>query len=194
MKPLDGYIFVSVKQKLSDTIKYGTLELYIDPAFKPEFHSPVTGIVEGVHDGIDDNIKVGRRIYFDYKSVGPDEQEFMVNGKVVYIIPVYFLLCVIVDGEVKMLGDRVFCNSIEVEGSEESECEGIIRKSATGIIEAINLKHDLEKAKVAFIGENDLGISNGDVIYYEKASDDEYEIEGKKYFVMRQENLELKEV
>ena len=69
-----------------------------------------------------------------------------------------------------------------------------IKKSKSGIIMEMNVKHNPHKAILRHIGNPLRGhkkpdVAIGDLIYYEKDADFENTIEGREYLCMRQDNL-----
>lgn len=201
-EPIRGYVLVDVDSPYRER-KYGSLILLVDPAFHPGENATYWGTAVsvpkkmGYFKGIDPIVEPGDKIYFDYKSINPEYYQNIVEheGRDYYRVPYDYIFCVIRNGCITMVGDRVFCEAVYDADVEKIVYEGgetMGRKTASGLIKEINIEHNTKKAMIAHIGETDLDVAPGDVVHYEIDADDEYEIEGEKYFVMKQENLLVK--
>jgi co-chaperonin GroES (HSP10) len=206
------FILVKVKMEIADTIKYKTLELYVDGDFDPTQHVALSGEVVGVPRAlrrwagkIDPIVKVGDLAYWDYRGINIDDDSRSVRAgeDIYYRIPYNFIQCVVRDGLVTVMNGRAFCQAIFDEDVVEIEGVGdeLVKAKMTesGIITEINVKHNLRKATLAMLGlpvggDFTLNAEIGDTVFYHPYADDEYTIEGEKYFVINQEDLLAKEL
>ena len=48
MRAIRGKVLIEIEKKMEDTVKYGNMELMIDPMFKPEHNARIYGTVIGI--------------------------------------------------------------------------------------------------------------------------------------------------
>jgi co-chaperonin GroES (HSP10) len=144
-------------------------------------------------------VQEGDVVYFHFNSIVPDTRvQFDLLEKPLYLVNMEGIFVIVRDGKIIMNGDRILCEPLFDEDVVEED--GVkVRKTKSGIITEINVKHDLKKARLAHIGEGFIGkkpvnANVGDVVYYDVDADFENEIEGKKYFCMVQEDLLMKQI
>jgi co-chaperonin GroES (HSP10) len=147
---------------------------------------------------IQERIEVGDTIYFHFNAIDAESRmELDVQQKPFYTIHYSSIFCFVRNGVITMVGSRVlaepvFDDDVVVEGGIR------VKKTKTGIITEINVKHNIKKARLVNIGNPLRGqklpdVGPGEIIYYAKDADFENEIEGKLYFIMYQEDLLMKE-
>jgi co-chaperonin GroES (HSP10) len=148
---------------------------------------------------IKDIILVGDIIYTHFNSILPDTKiELKIAEKPYYLVNMEQIFAIVRDGQIRMYGGRVLAEPIF--DSDIDDLGGLkVRKTQAGIISELNVKHNFKKATLTHIGnplegERKTDVAAGDVIFYEKDSDFENEIEGKNYFCMMQEDIQMKEV
>lgn len=147
---------------------------------------------------IQESVQVGDLLYFHFNSILPDNRvELNLEDKPYYLINMENIFCIIRNGEFIMYGGRILAEPVYDDDVED--VGGMkVRKTKSGIISQINVKHNLKKAKLSHIGlplksQRPVNASPGDLIYYDTDADFENEIEGKVYFCMIQEDLLMKE-
>lgn len=137
-------------------------------------------------------VEVGDKVHVHFNAINGDSAMTVKHGDTtLYLIPYSMIFCAVRNGKIIMIGGRVLCEAI-YESDEVKDGKRVATTKRKGII--IPNKHSLFKARLSHIGTPCVGdptlpCKSGDVVYYEVDSDFENEIEGKKYFVMRQENL-----
>lgn len=209
MQPLYDNLLVKVASETNDKMKVGSLELFIPQGrfLTNQDGAPVQAQTKGVVVQIPLGLyecahimpeaKVGDTVYFHYNSISKDSLAISGYGEdIVYRIPYSMIFCVVREGCIIPIGSRVFCEPYYDKDVKEIEHEGVTMKvrEKNGIIIETNASHDLTKAKLAHIGSPNVGAkklacSSGDIVWYEKDADFPNEIEGKKLFVMKQEDL-----
>lgn len=217
LQPIYDNVLIRVESEVNDRLQSG---IYIpDGAYDPDKVKPehvghsrskrtsgtVVALPMAMYEfrNIPSEIKVNDTAYFHYNAIGDLSRILLeYSKKPDHVIPYTMIFCVVRDGEIIPIGGRVLCEKVYDGDVEEIETEGgkkiTALKSKSGIIMDINVKHSPYKARVTHIGTPVLGapmlhVKPGDIVYYEKDSDFVNEIEGKEYFVMKQENLLMKE-
>lgn len=148
---------------------------------------------------IQERIEVGDIIYFHFNSIDEHSRmEVDVLEKPLYTVSYTSIFCYIRDGKLTPVGSRVLAKPMYDDDVVLED--GIrVRKTKSGIITELNVKHNLRKAKLAKIGkpldgDKELPVEEGDTIYYAHDADFENEIEGETYFVFLQEDILMKEI
>jgi co-chaperonin GroES (HSP10) len=141
----------------------------------------------------------GDIIYFHFNAILPDNKiDLNIYEKPLYLIGMDHIFVMVRNGDVIMFGSRILAEPLY--DDDVVEDGGIrVRKTKSGIISEINVKHNLKKARLSHIGnplknEVKTDAAPGDVIFYDKDADFENEVEGKNYFCMMQEDILMKEV
>lgn len=200
-QPIYNNVLVQVDSEKKTTIKHGALELVAagtdyneDLSVYAQTLGRCVNVPRGASDGIfrqiEQEVRVGDEVVLHYNSID-ENQSFEHEGETLYLVPYDYIFAVIRDGEIVMIGGRVLCLPI-YEGVEEDGM--VVKKTESGIITDINVKHDLKKAILSHIGTplkncKTLPVNTGDLVWYDKDADFENTIMGKKYFVMTQEDL-----
>jgi co-chaperonin GroES (HSP10) len=196
-------VIVEVGTAIDDTVTFGKLTIHIDPLFNPTHYARIYGRVIAVPDRqpvtehgvpIDDYVKTGDLIYFHYLTTN-DEANCIYGNY--YKVPYYWIFCAIRDGNIHPVGSWTLLekyveeefNTVEVGGQK---MEATV--SASGLVTGVFKKPSQKYATVVHIGqplrgEPDLGIKKGDKVVLEKNSNFENEIEGKKYYTVKQEYI-----
>jgi co-chaperonin GroES (HSP10) len=217
-------VLVKVDWEIKREMQYGSLKLAINPiegkqndSYDPTGHRQTCGVVVSTPLGYDDHflisrihkdLVVGDKVYFHYNSIDEDTR-IEIDGDTLYYVPYDMIFCAIRDGEPYMIGGRVLCEPYYDKDLVEIEHLGTkirAKISPSGLVTTVTGwnpdsedGHNLSKAVLAYIGkpligDNELPVKKGDVVYYLKNADFENYIEGKKYFVMMQEDLIMKEL
>ena len=199
-QPPYNNILVKVESMNKETIKHGSLELKtagIDYNEDLRVYAQTKGYCVNVPRGmkggffpyIAQEIKIGDEVVLHFNSI--NEHMCVDEEQQLYLVPYDYIFSVIRDGEIVMIGGRVLCEPI----TDAVEEDGMkVKKTESGIIQEINVKHDLKKATLTHIGtpmldRPVLDVKAGDTVWYPKDADFENVINGKTYFVMIQEDL-----
>ena len=68
MRALKNKVLIEIEKKMEDTVTYGSMELHIDPMFKPQHNARIYGTVVGVSDE-EEELSLGDKVYFHYLVV-----------------------------------------------------------------------------------------------------------------------------
>lgn len=163
----------------------------------------VVAVPRGISDHyylkmVQDSPQVGDTLYFHFNAILPDRRiDLDLYSKPLYLIGMDNIFAMVRNGDVIMFGSRILTEPVYDDDVEYDH--GIrVRKTKSGIISEINVRHNLKKARLTHIGnplknEKQPDIAIGDVIFYDKDADFENEVEGKNYFCMMQEDILMKE-
>jgi co-chaperonin GroES (HSP10) len=180
---------------------YDGSEITLVPEWKPNEHRKIKGIVvetpvhlTGQNRGIKPKVKKGDLVYFHYNTL-TEARELKVDGESVYMLEYHRIFCRVKDGKIEMVGSWVLVEGVDKDIQEfdagglsvrgKQTRSGLVlvedgQVAHTGIIAAIAEPND---------GEPALDVQPGDKVIFEKNSEFENEIEGKKYFLMHQDDL-----
>lgn len=147
---------------------------------------------------VQDTVEVGDLLYFHFNAITPDSRvDLKILDKPYYLVCMEHIFAIVRNGQILMYGGRVLAEPIYDEDIQD--LGGLkVKKTASGVIKELNVGHNLKKARLTHIGnpltdQPKTKVSPGDIIYYEQDADFENEIEGKKYFCMIQEDIQMKE-
>lgn len=203
MKPIKDHVWVDYPKTYKDEIQHGNLVIWKDTSYKPEWNviqhgivvQPSLGISMIENTGIIDHTQTGDKIYFNYAIPEAGDEFYEENGKRYMRVPLWAIYCSVRNGEIIPIGSHVLTKAI-YEEHEEVEVDGkLIRaRVKNGLVTGIDVTHDKRFTKIAYIGTplsgmDELFVQSGDVVMMESNCDNELEIEGEKYFVMKQENI-----
>lgn len=196
-------VIVEVGAALDDTVTFGTLTINIDPEFNPTHHARIYGRVIAVPTSkpvtehgvpIQEKVKVNDIIYFHYLTT-TDETNCIYGNY--YKVPYYWIFCSVRDSVIQPVGGWTLLekyveekyDTVEVEGKR---MEAVVSKS--GLVTGLFKKPSQKYATVCYIGKPTgdsipLDITKGDKVILEKNSNFENEIEGKKYYTVKQEYI-----
>jgi co-chaperonin GroES (HSP10) len=145
----------------------------------------------------DINLKKGDKVYFHYLTLTDDQFiDRLEDGSSLYYVYPENIYCSINDGKINPVMGTVFIEPYfgdDVVDVEYDKQTIKARVTESDIVSEIvkNPKH--LQGKVSVIGEpegfDDSGVREGDIIFYTLNSDFENDIEGNKYYIMRQWDL-----
>lgn len=144
---------------------------------------------------VQDKVEIGDLVYLHFNAITPDNRIDL--EKPYFLVCMENIFCIVRNGEIIMYAGRVLAEPIFDE--DVQDLGGLkVKKTDAGVIKELNVTHNFKKAKLAHIGNplapaKKTNVSPGDIIYYEQDADFENEIEGKKYFCMVQEDIQMKE-
>lgn len=181
--------------------EHGSLKLYVDPLFNKGQAKIKSAIVAAIPSAMHEwsrikpDVEVGDKVYFHYNALR--EESAIPDSDHLWFIEYQDVFCTVRNGNIIPIGSRVLVEALYDPNVTEVEIDGITVKAtltASGIVDQINVKHDLKKGKLAFIGEplrgdKYLDVKSGDTIYFTKDADFRNTIEGKDYFIMYQDDI-----
>jgi co-chaperonin GroES (HSP10) len=206
MKQIKDHVWVVYPKTYQEEAKQGDLILWKDVSYKPEWnviqHGKViqtslgSSMIE--NRGIIDETQIEDTIYFNY-AIPEAGDEFYTEDDVRYMrVPLWAIYCSIRKGRIIPIGSHVLTKPIYDE-HEEIEIEGkkIKAKIQNGLVVSTKVEHDKRFTKIAYIGTpleggEFLGLNSGDIVMMDTHCDNEIEIEGEKFFIMKQENILMK--
>lgn len=189
----------------------GTLQLYVDPLFKPGACRVTTGLVVSAPRSMPDWAKIvpevqsGDTVYFHYNSL--DDEALVPDSDGIYEILYDMVFAYVRGGEIHPIAGKVLMQAVPEPSVEFISVNGQdlqVKKTPSGIIRQISVVDDLHKhgtlarsyskgrithIATPLIGEPLPDVKIGDVVYYALHADFEITIEGADYFVMDQELL-----
>ena len=190
MKGNRDIVIVEIDRTHETLVDCGGVELQIDVDFNQTGHARIYGIVRGLpvlssKPEYEDVLDIGDTVYFHYNVV--EDSHILENLYGVSIDRIF----AVEKGECKCLhavGDWVLLKP-HSEYGEYSIVDGKmveLRKKGDLVI-GIGEKQSAQMARVAYIADNDLGISAGMLVSVEPSFEFENTIAGEKYFCLRQE-------
>lgn len=148
---------------------------------------------------VQDTVAVNDIAYFHFNAIVADSKiELKIEDKPCYLVDMDQIFCLVREGCIIMYGGRVLAEPIYDEDVVLVN-NMLVRKTRSGIISEINVKHNLKKARLKHIGnplknQTKPDVVPGDTIYYEEDADFENIIEGENLFCMIQDDIQLKEI
>lgn len=210
VRPILDHVLVEVESEWREEIK--TKSGVIGVTFENEVERGLGAIRTGkviatprglskIHSvaAIQERIEEGDIVYFHFNAIDAESRmELDVQKKPFYTVHYSSIFCFVRNGVITMVGSRVlaepvFDDDVVVDGGIR------VKKTKSGIITEINVRHNLKKARLSYMGmplrgQKPPDVMPGEIIYYAQDADFENEIEGKMYFVMFQEDLLMKEI
>lgn len=196
-RPLGQFMYIELEKETENThvLSDGT-ELWLDTEIDTYWHARQHGIIKyptlnprkQFDDGID--LQPGEKVYFHHfvidekisKLISRSSNVSLTEEKVyqAYIDQVY---CVIRDEKIVMLQDYVFVEPVYEDDSEHVTSSGIYLKPEKEVLKEKGIVRHINKFS------EDLGIKVGQKVIFQKSCDYEMEVEGKKYYRMKNENI-----
>jgi len=187
--PVGNEIYISLEKETNDTITVNGQELFLDTAFERMWHARQWGEVryfprrynKESEDGI--QLVKGDKIYCHHFLID-NRQPQDVMGELLYFVNYEMCFCVVRDGEIHMLNQYILVTPILESEDKYMTKSGIMIKP-----EAENIERIGKVVKTNATSE-DYGVRKGAVVTFLNDADYEMEIEGKKYWVMRNREIE----
>jgi len=196
---LRDFIFVKVDKKYRDEIitKSG-VKLYVDTTYRPEWHVTMKGEVVAIPEkltdqyfemkGIVPEVEVGDIAYFNYLVVDT-VNEVKVGDQVFYKVDYPSIFAYMRNGELNMVGSWVFVRPY-IEQKEE-------KVGSLYLPEMLKSEERKDMGIIYKIGkplthEHDLGLKSGDKILFKRIAAFEIDVEGEKYYCMKQSRIMAK--
>jgi co-chaperonin GroES (HSP10) len=196
-------VIIEVGKALEDTVEFGKMQLHIDPLFNPTFNTRIFGTVIALPASIAKNdhgvdiepeLKVGDKVYFHYLGVNNESNNIYGNY---YKMPYYFIFCAIRDDNIIPVAGWTLCSPVVEQTFDQVEVNGkkidaII--SSSGLVTQLKKEASVEIARLKYIGkplrgEQELGVSKGDLIVLNKNSNFMNKIEKTDYYTVRQRDI-----
>lgn len=197
MKVPKDRVVVRVDSEYKEKLTHGNLELEVSETFAPfnknkhtfaQTKAEIIAICDKRSGGLPVDVKVGDIVYFHFNAINRDSRLDEMDDKIHHILYDH-LFCTVDEGQIRMINSRVLCEPLYEEGVED----GVRTKN--GLVVEVNVGHDPKRAVLRHIGNPlEVDAKPGDIVHYEKNADFENWIEGKKYFVMFQDDLIAVEV
>lgn len=205
MKCSKDFVLLRVDKKSENEIQIGGTTLFLydgklafnDGSYNPNDRVRIYGEVVSVPDRLGSDamdfschklqdcemeVKVGDKAYFYY--IAFNDENLLVHEDKMYLKVRYdSIICVVRNGDIKTIaGHCLITPKTKVESFLLYNVEKV--QSLTGVV---------DYAPSPYIGKS-IGFGAGDTIHFFENSEFENEIEGKKYYVMRQEYIIAKAV
>ena len=184
MRAIRGKVLIEIKKKMEDTVKYGNMELMIDPMFKPEHNARIYGTVIGISKN-EEELQIGDKDYFHYLVVSDSH----VYGNV-YSVLRERIFCYVRD-KIYPLGYWTLCLPFYDEKADIVEIDGkeveVIKQG--NIVTAVSRRPSAKRTRISKIGRNRLKLKNDDVVYCERGFEFENMIEGTNYYCVKQVDI-----
>ena len=190
MQMIGQRLAVKVEKKYQDTIEFSNgQKLYLDVTWKPEHHVTICGEVVALPnrkwckntagDYMKQELEMGDKIYFNYLTV--DKDNLITGERNVYLLDLEMVFCYVRGKSITAVSNHVLIEpkvnekkigSIYVQQPKRSEEEGYVR-------------HIGEPLK----GKDRVLVSAGDLVRFPERCSFLNVIEGKEFYVMKQEDL-----
>ena len=183
-------VVVKVEKKYNDTITFNNgQKLYLDVTYNPTHHVVICGEVMATPytdwcvrtdgESLKQELKIGDKIYFNYLTV--DNENKITDDDNCYMLDLEMVYCFVRNGKITATSNHVLVETLKQEerigsiwipNTGEKEDEGILRYIGTP-------KKNFERPDVV----------PGCRVKFEDTYAFENEIEGKKFYVMQQDDL-----
>ena len=178
-------VIVRIEKTHEDEMSHGKLTLELDPMFNPTNNVRIYGTVEGI--GRDEkDLKVGDKVYFHYLVV--DDSHIYDD---LYNVDLSRIFCVVRDEKITMCRDWALFKPVEEKAKDvqvgNHKIAGTLTQS--GLFKSATPKKSATRAKLCYIGQNDLMLQGGEVVYLLPKFEFENKIEGEVYYTCRQEYI-----
>lgn len=188
--------FVDYPRLHIEEVEVGGIVLLKDPAYKPEENLVLHGTVKYLPSGLnfefrqmEGKIQVGDKVYFKYLAAS-EHNMTSETGEKLLKVPVDMVFCYVRDGVIHPHAGHALSLAVFDEDVINIDVEGKNIKgkvSESGLVTEIGIMHDEKVTKIAYIDHE--WVSNGDTVIMDTYCDDVYEVEGKEYFIIHEENI-----
>lgn len=189
--PVGNEVYVDIEKETNNTINVGGEELFLDTDFNRFWHARQYGEVKYIprrfQKEAEDNIDLvkGDKIYVHHFLI--DESHTLeVYGEKLYWVPYGLCFCIVRDGELHMLNDYILAKPVLEPEENYKTSSGLFLKAEPEKLERI--------AKVVKTNHtsHEENLQEGDYVVFANDADYEMEIEGEKYYVMRNKECLLR--
>jgi len=187
--PVGNEVYLKIEKETNDTITVNGQELFLDTEFQRMWHARQWGEVryfprrfqKEEEDGIE--LQKGDKVYCHHFLID-NRQPSEIMGELLYFIPYTMCFCVVRDGEIHMLNQYILVKPVLEPEENYMTKSGIMIKSEPENMERIG------KVVKTNATSEDYGVREGAIVTFLNDSDYEMEIEGEKYWVMRNKEIE----
>tara|TARA_R100001198_G_scaffold37187_1_gene20235 strand:- start:6866 stop:7501 length:636 start_codon:yes stop_codon:yes gene_type:complete len=189
LKALRDSVIVKIDKPYNNEVEYGKLKLEVDVMFNPTHYARIYGEVYSMPRHLTDErygvIKEGDTVYFHYNVV--DDSHLYGDY---YSVDVERIFCTVRNGDIIPLCEWVLVNPlVEERKTVNVGGKNVDVRMKGDLVVGINKKVMADKAQIAYISDNDMGLSNKDVVYIQPDFEFKNEIEGKEYYCVRKKDL-----
>lgn len=201
MTTMPGYILITADGAWKNwiTAPEGT-KFFVDTEYDPEQYRQIIGRVMATCDESADigmavirqwtgevEVVEGDLVYFHYRTCKP-ENAVLINGETCWRLPLTHVICVVRDGIIHPTCGNVLLTPIEERTESKIQDDGLL------VIPETSMQRSDSTGVVAFLGKRETGeqidsVSIGDKIAFRDIAGHEYEIEGKPYLCMREQDI-----
>lgn len=182
-------IAVKISKKYNDEVEFSTGKLYLDVTWSPEQHVTICGSVVALPRGewckntggqsLKQELQLDDLVYFNYLTVQEDNLVF--GEKDIYLVDLEECFCFVRGGSLTAISNHVLIEPLMIEEMVGSIYIGVPTRSE-------------EEGTLRFIGtptkgEDDLGLTNTDVVRFHERNAFLNTIEGIDYYVMKQDDI-----
>ena len=192
MRGINEFI-IEIGEAFSNTLKHGSLELYVNHLTRQQEQSNRKGVVVGLPAKVETNIEVGAEVVIDptvlfqqnYNNTGVQESIYLVDKeKGWYRLTPDMVILYKNPGQKEWMGNKENLFAEPIKNEEKKTESGLIIPTPQKEVEGM--------AKVVFpnrilIDEED--IVSGDVVYFNKEANWRFNIDGKEYLYLRNSHL-----
>lgn len=163
---------------------------YYDPSSHEPAYKTLADIVP--------EVQVGDKIYFHYNTVHEENRIRTEDGRKIYKVRYDQIFCSVRNGQIIPIGGWVLMEPAWDEETQEIQLQGQEKVrgkvSASGLVTELHDKPKPLEGIIANIGtqlkgDPELGVKNGDRVFFLPLSEFKNKIEGKEYYIMRQKDI-----
>ena len=189
LKALRDSVIVKIDKPYNNEVEYGKLKLEVDVMFNPTHYARIYGEVYSMPRHLTDErygiIKEGDTVYFHYNVV--DDSHLYGDY---YSVDVERIFCTVRNGDILPLSEWVLVNPLVAERKKVNiGGKNVDVRMKGDLVVGINKKVMADKAQIAYISDNDMGLSKNDVVYIKPDFEFKNKIEGKEYYCVRKKDL-----
>jgi len=188
MNALRRRVIVEIDKPYENEVDLGGgTTLVYDHKFNPTLNARIYGTVVAVSPSVSfaEELELGDRLYFHYNVV----EDSRIDGDL-YNVEEDRIFCYVRNGQIRMLKDWVLLEPHE-EHNDYVEFKGarIKARMKGNLVIGLQEKVSAEYAKVAYIGDNQMGLEGGEIVVMEPHFEFKNTIEGKEYFTSKQKHI-----
>ena len=176
-------ILVKIEKQFVDELDFNGGKIWFDSSYRPEWNAFPYGEVVAIParnpkiaDDFVHNVQVGDKLYFNFGVVMDESNRLLYEEEEYWVVDYFMALAVVRDGKIIPVGEHILIEPIEEEV-----------KSSSIIIPELARKRMTTNGVV--FASNDDQIPEGSTVMFEERGMFENTIEGKKLFVMFNENI-----
>lgn len=182
-------IAVKITKKYNDEVEFSTGKLYLDVTWSPEEHVTICGSVVALPRGewckntrgqfLKQELQLDDLVYFNYLTVQEDNLVF--GEKDIYLVDLEECFCFLRGGVLTAISNHVLIEPIMIEEKIGSIYVGVPTRS--------EVEGNLCFIGAPTLGEDKLSLISGDTVRFHERNAFLNTIEGKDYYVMKQDDI-----